>query len=404
MAFAMKTTADKPPILEDVAHALQALRAQSRLVLQSGDEGFASAPSNIALLKYWGKQPERKQIPLNSSLSLTLGHLRTLTRVRVVERFGAELGGRRSQAHTWCFIDEKKQVTQEECPSKTAHFLDAFLAGWADDVTLHVVTQNTFPTACGVASSASGFAALIGALSHLLDIKNRLSLTPSQHQEWLAHWARWGSGSALRSVALGDNAPFVGWESASAASPWSSLRVLNGVHQDFSHLHHALLVIDEKPKKVLSSQGHLAAVHSPLHGVRLAGTGRAYAALITALTSGDWNAVIDISERDAFAMHAVMLTGEPRCCYLNDVTSAVVAAFVAQRDALAARALWTLDAGPNIHFIYHESAQEFFEKFINETIEKYKKENKEMRVISGSSVGGLHLGDPAAAGACRDVL
>lgn len=301
-----------PARLVRISHELRQSSHQHR------ETGTASAPSNIALLKYWGKQTGRVQMADNPSLSLTLGALRTSTVVSKAEGPGA-------------YPDERAK--------KFVNILLKATTGAAFPV--HVKTENGFPSACGIASSASGFAALVEALADLLGLENS-PLEADDVAFWKESWARLGSGSAIRSLYSG----LVGWEGDRAVQIEDPLGW-------GARMRHMVVVFDAKEKEVSSSTGHRSAGTSLFHSTRVAGAPATLDRLKAAIKTESWPELSAIVEADATIMHAVMQTSSPAACYPTQATMEFIQYFVAARDKHGLRACWTLDAGPNPHLIMH---------------------------------------------------
>ncbi len=381
--------ADIPPLLLELQKRLLRLREEGRLILQNGDEGYATAPSNIALLKYWGKQAGRKQIPQNSSLSFTLGGFRTFTKIEVQGRFFPEMRAQKLLPHRISFDSKEEHKGAEP---KLARFLDSLLAGWGEEISFCISTFNNFPTACGIASSASGYAALVGALADLLQLTTHFS--EQELDYWMAHWARIGSGSAARSVFRTSHPHCVAWEVDDKASQEFSAVTNIPFHEGFNNLGHLVLVVDANPKQVSSSEGHKFALTSPLQSVRLASVPRKFRELKKALCENDFAVVRDISESDAFQMHAVMQTATPPARYLEEVTASLISAFVSLRDESDADAFWTLDAGPNVHLLFRNEPPEraVIESFIQKATQILGKQGREAKILMNNFSAGLALG------------
>jgi diphosphomevalonate decarboxylase len=341
---------------------LLAARLSGALFFQPGDEGCASAPSNIALLKYWGKESHLLQTPCNSSLSMTLGSFRSFTRVEILNA-GLPVahwfaGGQPKSfaiATPHQFFFGGAQTPSPD--AKVEGFLKRVLRDFAPDLALRVESQNTFPTACGIASSASGFAALAGALWDGLGLERVLNL--SEKNIWISQWARIGSGSATRSCGEQESSPFVSWHLKGLQNLSNPLEV----HQEFRHLEHVVIVFDEQKKKVSSSDGHKGVWSSPFQWLRHAQVEKAFADLERALQKGDFFRVAELTENDAFAMHAVMFTTKVPTPYFDHPTAQFLAEFVRWRNEKQVKAFWTLDAGPNVHVLMHPSVRPELEMF-----------------------------------------
>lgn len=382
------------PELKRLASLLFKARERGDLLLQSGDVGWASAPSNIALLKYWGKKPGALQLPLNSNLSLTLPGFRAFTQVSVQGRFAPliqdEIKPFAERPPFTLELNRRKQPM----PAKMELFLKALLHGYADDVSLSVQSVNNFPTACGVASSAAGYAALVGAVADVLLIQR--FFTDEEIVFWISEWARLGSGSATRSAIVKKAEPgaqFVAWQLDPSGSSSATSELL--IHPEFLKMEHCLLVLDETEKEVGSSQGHLLAQTSLLQDIRLAQYPERYNLCKKALSEGDFHSLKNLAERDAFEMHAVMSDGAQAVRYISKETSHSLAEFVRLRDRLSAKMLWTLDAGANPHFLFMPEARSAMSQFF-QTLAASSTLHPRARVLFSNTQGaGLLLGESA---------
>lgn len=412
-----------PVALQRLQDKLARARADGTLMLQNGDTGGASAPSNIALLKYWGKVEGAAQRPVNASLSYTLGGFRSFTEATVRGRFFPADEARDTPA----FVNtlSLNGADAERMPEKMDRFVRTLLAGFAPEIGLAVTSFNNFPTACGIASSASGYAALVGAVADLLRLERFFSA--AERNLWMTEWARLGSGSATRSALLESASRYVAWRvrdvsdagrdtlDASGLSDASnpadaSGRVDTGLHTlteavpahpDLATLGHCVLVLDASEKEVSSSEGHRGAHTSVFQSIRVAGMARKGAALESALARGDFEPVRALSEEDAFAMHAVMQTAARAARYLGERTAAVIARFVSARDRAGAEALWTLDAGPNVHILFKRAAIPFVHGFLREL---ERDDARAPRVLTNLCHEGLVLGRAEARSMARRTL
>ncbi|MEM6760148.1 MAG: diphosphomevalonate decarboxylase [Pseudomonadota bacterium] len=288
----------------------------------------AYAPSNIALSKYWGKRDAALNLPLNSSLSISLGDWGTTTEIAPADR------------DTLIFNEKVLQV-DSPAAAKIWRFVDHF-AG-SDRAPLAIKTSNTIPTAAGLASSASGFAALAlaldGAFGTELD-RNTLSML-----------ARMGSGSATRSFWHG----FAAWDKGSAADGTDSHG--RQVSAKSTALRIAIVPVDTGPKAHSSRDGmnHTVAT-SPLFSAWPDRADADCIAIEAAVTDWDFASLGAIAEANALAMHATMMAARPALTYLKPGSWQVLEAlWQARADGLAAYA--TMDAGANVKLIF-ETAHE----------------------------------------------
>jgi diphosphomevalonate decarboxylase len=281
----------------------------------------AVAHANIALIKYWGKADDELIVPRASSLSLTLDGLETTTTVR--------FGG---QGHDTLALDGRARTG--EPLRRVSRFLDLVRAAAGIDEPAEVVTRNGGPTAAGLASSASGFAALALAASAAAG----LDLSPRD----LSRLARRGSGSASRSV-------------------FGGLAVWHAGHDDQtsyaepvdSPLDLAILVIevDAGPKAISSRDAMRRTVEtSPLYDAWVRQSAADLRQSLVALRSGDLETAGAVFEANALGMHATMIAARPGILYWAAGT--VTALHAVQAARAAGLPAWaTIDAGPNVKVI-----------------------------------------------------
>ncbi len=377
---------DLPPKLIELNQIIYQLIASKKVFLQNGDIGFSSAPSNIALLKYWGKDKNKLQFPLNSSLSFTLGGFRAFTKVKIQGRMLPNKDKQENFFHNKLFLNNNKK--EQNLPLKMQKILTTILLPCFPDIAVEISSYNNFPTACGIASSAAGYAALIGALADLLQLEKHFS--PDDLLFWLSEWARIGSGSATRSVFPKEQL-FVKWninDQYNNCLTFSATKALN-YHPNWHELQHTVFILSTTEKNISSSEGHKFAPSSPFHAIRVAGLEHKMTLMEKALVNFDFDTVKTLTEEDALSMHSVMQTGSTPACYLTAETAQIISLFIKLRNIHNAEAFWTLDAGPNIHFLYMPSASEFMQQFLIEC-EKIKKTTLE--TLKNNYCEGLVIG------------
>lgn len=290
----------------------------------------AYAPSNIALSKYWGKRDKALNLPLNSSLSISLGAWGSRTKVSAAEN---------SIDQVWL----NGECLDPETPfaSKVSRFANLFRRD--QKLPLHFVTENTVPTAAGLASSASGFAALTKAIAGAFD----LQLPESQ----LSMISRMGSGSATRSFWHG----FVRWNKGQALDGNDSFaRPLNHKWPEFRI---AIVPVDKGPKSKSSRDGmdHTVAT-SPLFEAWPRRAEADCQSIETAIEARDFETLGQTAEANALAMHATMLAARPALSYLKPGSWTILEKLWQAR-ANGLQAYATMDAGPNIKLIFLEDAE-----------------------------------------------
>jgi diphosphomevalonate decarboxylase len=287
----------------------------------------ANAGSNIAFVKYWGvgKGRQRPRPPLNASVSMTLDVARTTTTVEF------RPGLRKDQ----CTINHRP--APPDALERIHRVLGKVRRFAGQKAFARVVSVNHFPTSAGIASSASGFAALALAAVRAAGLP--------EDTNTLIPLTLLGSGSACRSVYGG----YVLWAPPATARAPSRVRQL--APEGHWPLVDLVAILSRARKDVPSEQGHLLARTSPLLRGRLATLDRIVAKVQRAIRDRDLEALGRWLEADALSMHAVMMTSRPPLLYWEPATLAVVKAV---RDLRLRRGLpcyFTIDAGPNVHVI-----------------------------------------------------
>ena len=298
------------------------LAARLPVRLEPATRGEAYAPANIALAKYWGKRDRALNLPVNGSLSISLGALGTHTTVRAADRDRITLNG-------------TDAAPDSPLHRRTFAFIELWRRGAPQP--LHVETTNTIPTAAGLASSASGFAALTRALARYW----QLDLADSD----LSAIARLGSGSAARSLWHG----FVKWERGTRDDGRDSIAA--PIASDWQELRIALVEIDGGAKKTASGAGmnHTTAT-SPLYAAWPETAAADLATIEAAIHARDFSALGSVAEANALAMHATILAARPALCYLQAQTLTTLhRLWQARAEGLEIYA--TIDAGPNVKIL-----------------------------------------------------
>jgi diphosphomevalonate decarboxylase len=309
-----------------------------------------TAPVNIAVIKYWGKRDPKLNLPTNSSLSVTLSQddLRTHTTASCSPTYtegdslilnGApqDVSGARTQA---CFRELRALRKQLEDADPSLPALSSY--------PLKIVSENNFPTAAGLASSAAGFAALVRAIANLYEL-------PSSPTD-LSRIARQGSGSACRSLFGG----YVGWEQGSAQDGSDSVAFQVAPASHWPNMRALILVVSAAKKGVSSTTGMQTTVAtSSLFPSRASETvPRRMKEMIKAVQDSDFETFGKVTMMDSNSFHATCLDTYPPIFYLNDVSRAAIKV-VEAINAAAGKiiAAYTFDAGPNAVIYYLEENQ-----------------------------------------------
>ncbi len=270
----------------------------------------AVAHPNIALIKYGGKQDKPGNLPATPSLSITLDSIATETTVSEADEDAFYLN------------DELRD------DAKVANFLAALREEFAVPA-LRVDSSNNFPTGAGLASSASGFAALMTAIN----AHSKLGL----NTELVSEWARRGSASAARSVHGG----FV-----SLVPPdWHAQPVAPATHWPLAVV---IAITSTAPKAVSSGQGmEQTRLTSPYYRTWVEGSTDDFADANDAIASKDFEQLSQVAEMSCLKMHSLMLTTRPTLSYWNPTTVAVMDAVRGLRDG-GTGVFFTIDAGPQV--------------------------------------------------------
>ncbi|KAJ2445335.1 diphosphomevalonate decarboxylase [Coemansia sp. RSA 2337] len=310
-------------------------------------EATVTAPVNIAVIKYWGKRDSALILPTNSSLSVTLSqdHLSTRTSIRASADFGKDRlwlnGVEEDIAASKRLINSittarklRAALEQKLLAEGAAAETVVPLSKWS----LHVCSENNFPTAAGLASSASGYAALVKALGVLFDLP--------QSTSDLSRVARVGSGSACRSMFGG----FVAWQAGVSDDGHDSFAVQVADRQHWPELQALILVASDKKKAISSTAGMQTTVEtSELFAERVRSVvPKRMEAMQRAISERDFGTFAEITMRDSNQFHAVCLDTYPPISYMNDISRSIVSlvhAFNAARGRVVAA--YTYDAGPN---------------------------------------------------------
>ncbi len=291
------------------------------------------ATPNIAVVKYWGKRDNPLNLPQNSSISVTMDEtLRTITTVRFDEKMRSDR-----------LILNGKETTSGEL-ARATKVLDAVRKAAGMKTKALVASENNFPTAAGIASSASGFAALACAAS------DAAGLRASSRQ--LSIFARLGSGSACRSVLGG----FMEWRMGNRKDGLDSYAVQIAPASHWPSLRNVIAITNPDRKKVGSAEGmELTTRTSTLYPERVKSRPRIVRMMRRAILRRDLAAFLELAMRESSHMHAVMLDTFPPIMYLNDVSREIIHAvhdFNERKGKICAG--YTFDAGPNAH-VYTEA-------------------------------------------------
>ena len=313
------------------------------------------SPSNIALVKYWGKKGVQQ--PQNPSISMTLSTCRTETSVfyEKSDRLGVRfhLDGKSNNE-----FKEKIEKFIVSNPDAFPHF---------DQLDIHIESHNTFPHSAGIASSASSMSALTLCLLDIERMANGAAKVDMQHASSLARLA---SGSACRSL----YPAFSLWGQTEYHNPSSddyAVSLEDEINPAFKSFHDSILIVSDEKKSVSSSEGHALMKDHPYAETRYNTARQNTANLLQALRDGDLQTFVKITESEAMQLHALMMCSNPSFVLLKPNTLKIINAIREFRAETDIPVCFTLDAGPNVHVLYPDQDSEIVERFIMDELERY---------------------------------
>jgi diphosphomevalonate decarboxylase len=319
-----------------------------------------SAPSNIALVKYWGKKDN--QIPANPSVSFTLNNCKTITKLAFAKKDNHD---------TFSFDLLFEGKPKEDFKPKIQKFLERIEIYLPFLKTFHftIDTQNTFPHSSGIASSASGMAALA---MNFMSLEKALNpeMTSEYFYQKASFLARLGSGSACRSVkgsvvVWGNHAHIPG------SSDLFGVEFPNTIHANFKNFQDTILLVDKGEKQVSSTVGHDLMHNHPFAEKRFAQAHENLQQLISVFENGNLEEFIKIVESEALTLHAMMMTSMPYFILMKPNTLQIINAIWKFRNDTKIPVCFTLDAGANVHVLYPENVALTVLQFIKDELVGY---------------------------------
>lgn len=300
---------------------------------------WVRAHTNIAFIKYWGKENEELIIPQNNSLSLTLDAFYTETKVTFDDQLDTDV----------LYIDG--EIEDEKALKKAQVILDLVREEAKIDWSAKIESKNFVPTAAGLASSASGLAALAGAAS----LAAGLELSDTE----LSRLARRGSGSASRSIYGG----FAEWQKGTTDKDSIAVPV-DDANWDIGMI---FIIVDDKRKDVSSTEGmRLVVETSPYYDGWVTSAEEDLADIKVAIQEQDIIKTGEIAERSALKMHALNLSANPPFNYWSP-ESIIAMRNVSELRESGYPAYLTMDAGPNVKIICRASDLDAIHAILSET-------------------------------------
>ena len=318
----------------------------------------AKSPANIAFIKYWGKTDLKTRIPKNNSISMCLSDMFSVCTVEFrkdLKKDEVEFKGEK--------IVKKREL------ERIIKTLDRVRKLGKTSLRARVTTENNFPKATGIASSASGLSAVTVAALGALNIK--------MNTKELSSLARLASGTAGRSIPDG----FVEWVKGSEETESYSEQILP---VDWWEVCDVVAVVTKKMKKVSSTEGHKLAETSPFYKERLKGMEKKIIRIKKAMRERNFSKFGRIVEDEALNMHAICMTSQPSIIYWSETTVKIIKEVMRWREE-DLESYFTIDAGPSVHVICEKKQAQKIKKRL------LKVKGVERAVVNNPSTGARLL-------------
>lgn len=296
----------------------------------------ATAPANIAFIKYWGKKDERLRLPQNGSISMNLNKLLTSTTVEFSDNLKTDsviIGDKNLPGETERVMNQIGRIR------KIANL----------KYKVRVVSRNTFPIGTGLSTSASGFAAL--TLAAAAAAKLKLS------EKELTVLARQGSGSACRSIPDG----FVEWREGGSDKTSYAYSLYP---EDYWDILDIVAIISRQRKDISSSEGQKSAHTSPFYDLRIANIKNKIALCKKYLSEKKFPELGALIEAEALELHAIMMTSVPSLIYWLPETVQMIRLIKKWRSE-GIQVYFTLNTGQDVHLILQSKDRKIIEEKLN---------------------------------------
>jgi diphosphomevalonate decarboxylase len=315
------------------------------------------SPSNIALVKYWGKKPNGVQLPANASISFTLNNCATTTKLTYSEQDTLEIEVLLEGEKEPSFIPKIQKFIERIAP----------IFPFVKTGKYRIDTSNSFPHSSGIASSASGMSALALCICDIA--KEKGVLAENDFKQTASVLARLGSGSASRSIygpmgVWGEHPDFEE-SSDDFAIPYSDINPV------FTNFCDTILLVHQGQKTVSSTVGHNLIDNHPFANQRFAQAQENMSELQQILKSGDLDKFIALVESEALTLHSLMMSSNPYFILMKSNTLKIIEAIWEKRRTDGVKWCFTLDAGANVHFLYPQTDKQAAAEFIESELKQY---------------------------------
>ena len=299
---------------------------------QAKEQASAFAPSNIALIKYWGKRNENLILPNASSLSISLGNLGTTTKI--------------TYSKEDCLIFNNQKLNKDhKIFTRVFDFLNHIKPA---NTFLTVHTNNNIPTEAGIASSASGAAALVLAVNDLFSL--------NLMQKDLSILARLISGSGCRSVYKNQ---FVIWQKGNKED--GSDCFATAIEETWQELCVSVVVVSKKEKQICSREAMKFAKTSPFYDDFITHCEKNITALQDCIRNKNFNSFAKIVQNNCLAMHKAISTQTNAINYFTKETIQTIET-IQELQTSGVKVCYTIDAGANIKLLYENKSKTIIEQ------------------------------------------
>lgn len=318
-------------------------------------------PSNIALVKYWGKRDP--QLPENPSISFTLNNCHTITTLEFQkkENLNDEF------SFDIIFEGEKKEAFKPKIQKFFERIYEYM--PFLKDYSFIISSENSFPHSSGIASSASGMSALAMCLMSLEKELNS-GISESYFYNKASFLARLGSGSACRSV-KGELVVWGEHEEIKGSSELFGVPFSAEIAPIFKNYQDTILLVDKGEKQVSSTVGHELMFGHPFAKQRFEQAYENISKIKTFLKEGNIKEFISLVESEALTLHAMMMTSQPYFILMKPNTLEIINKIWKYRADNNSNICFTLDAGANVHVLYPENEKETVQEFIQNELSSF---------------------------------
>jgi len=333
------------------------------------------SPSNIALIKYWGKFG--RQLPLNPSISFTLSQAYTQTIIEYKKKKESD----KKIKIDFYFEGKLKPSFARRINKYFKSLLDIF--PFITQLKFEINSDNSFPHSSGIASSASSMSSLALCLCSIERDIFKTDLTEEEFFRKASYVARLGSGSACRSI-YPKAAIWGEMDEMDNSSDFYSTPISPCLHDVFRKFHDDILIVSKRAKSISSSEGHSIMSNHRFKDGRILQANKRLHFLLKALKNGDLDTFGEIVENEAYTLHGLMMSSEPAYILMEPNTVQITKKVREFRQNTKTPVYFSLDAGPNVHLLYPDFAAKTVEEFIDSQLVKYCKDKEYIKDYMGS--------------------